>query len=125
MDLIALRDYVLSIPGVTEDTPFGDDVLVFRIGGRIFLFMALNGGPMHVSLKCNPELACRLRESYAQISPGYHLNKKHWITLSGLASLPEGLVQRLVRHSYNCVLKKLPRSLREGLHELPNAGGEL
>lgn len=119
MDLLALRDYALSLPRVTEDAPFGATVLVFRIGGKIFLFMALDGGPLQVSLKCAPERSRELRERYAQVAPGYHLNKKHWITLSGLATLPESLVRRLVRHSYNCVLQKLPRAGRAGLHELP------
>lgn len=119
MDLLALRDFALSLPGVSEDSPFGDSVLVFRVGSKIFLFMALDGGPLHVSLKCSPARAVRLRECYVQIVPGYHLNKRHWITLGEPASLPDCLVEGLVVHSYNCVLTKLPKYLRVGLHELP------
>ena len=119
MDLMGLRDYALALPGVTEDCPFGEGALVFRVGGKIFVFMSLYGGPIQVSMKCDPELARHLREQYPQITPGYHLNKKHWITLGELKTLPEGLVQRQVRHSYRCVLKKLPKAVRKGLGELP------
>lgn len=118
MDLVELRGYALSLPEATEDFPFADDTLVFRVAGKIFLFMSLDGGPVQVSLKCDPDLSIRLREQYAQITPGFHMNKKHWITIASIPTLPGALVRRQVRHSYNCVRAKLPKAVRARIAEL-------
>ena len=115
MDLVEVRGFALSLPGATEDCPFGDEILVFRVGDKIFALMSLEGGPIRLSLKCAPALSEKLRESYPQIVPGYHMNKKHWITISDCRSLPGELVQRQICHSYMCVLKKLPKGVRMGI----------
>ena len=101
--------------GATEDCPFGDETLVFRVGDKIFALISLEGEPIGLSLKCDPSLSERLRENYPQIVPGYHMNKKHWITISDCRSLPGELVQRQICQSYMCVLKKLPKGVRMGI----------
>lgn len=111
MNLEELRTYCLSLPEVTEDMPFGEDFLVFRIYGKIFALTDMNSIPSYVNLKCDPEKALELREEYAEITAGYHMNKKHWNTLQ-IEKLPKGLVQELIRHSYDEVLKKVPKRLQ-------------
>lgn len=111
MNLEELRTYCLSLPEVTEDMPFGEDFLVFRIYGKIFALTDMNSIPSYVNLKCDPEKALELREEYAEITAGYHMNKKHWNTLQ-IEKLPNGLVQELIRHSYDEVLKKVPKRLQ-------------
>ena len=115
MNLEELRDYCLSLPHVTEDMPFGEDFLVFRIANRIFALMNLNRVPMSVSLKCDPERAIELREQYPdKIIAGYHLNKKHWNTVL-LEGLPPALIKEMIQHSYDQVLAKVPKKEREVL----------
>lgn len=115
MNLEELRTYCLSLPHVTEDMPFGEDFLVFRICNRIFALTNLEHIPVSVSLKCEPERAVELREEYPdKIVAGYHLNKKHWNTVL-LESLPEALIKEMVQHSYNQVLAKVPKKEREAL----------
>jgi predicted DNA-binding protein (MmcQ/YjbR family) len=75
MDLAEFREYCLNKPGATEDTPFGDDVLVFRVGGKIFSLTSLESFPVTVNLKCDPDLALELRDRYDQVRPGYHMKK--------------------------------------------------
>ena len=113
MNLEELREYCLSLPHTTEDMPFGEDVLVFRIRNRIFALTNLNQIPVNVSLKCDPERAIELREQYPeQIVAGYHLNKKHWNTVL-LESLPPALIKEMIQHSYDQVLAKVPKKERE------------
>ena len=113
MILEELREYCLSLPYLTEDIPFGEDVLVFRICNRIFVLTNLESVPLRVSLKCNPERAIELREQYPeQIIAGYHLNKKHWNTVL-LEDLPPALIKEMIQHSYDQVLAKVPKKERE------------
>ena len=115
MNLEEFREYCLSLPYVTEDMPFGEDVLVFRICNRIFVLTNLESVPLRVSLKCNPERAIKLREQYPeQIIAGYHLNKKHWNTVL-LEVLPPTLIKEMIQHSYDQVLAKVPKKERETL----------
>src|SRR5689334_7726441 len=81
MDLEKFREYCLTKSGATEDTPFGADVLVFRIGTKIFALAPLEQIPATANLKCDPDLALELRDRYEQIRPGYHMSKKHWNTV--------------------------------------------
>ena len=110
-----LRAYFLSKPGVTAELPFGPDTLVFKAGGRVFALIPLEGEGFAISLKCDPERAVQLRETYAWIVPGYHLNKQHWNTLTPPATAPLMLLHELISHSYDLVVQKLPKSQREGL----------
>lgn len=115
MNLEELREYCLSLPHVTEDMPFDDDILVFRICNRIFVLTSLETKPFRISLKCNPERAVELREQYPdKIVPGYHLNKKHWNTVF-LEDLPPVLIDEMIQHSYDQVLAKVPKKEREFL----------
>ena len=115
MNLEELRKYCLSLPLVTEDMPFGEDILVFRIYNRIFALTNLECNPVSVNLKCNPERAVELREQYPnKIVAGYHMNKKHWNTVL-LESLPLTLIKKMIQHSYDQVLTKVPKKEKEAL----------
>ena len=104
MDAAALRKWCLSQPGATEDFPFGPEHSVFKVGGKLFAISALGRTPLDVSVKCEPELAVELRNSYDAIQPGYHLNKRHWNTIALDGSLPDKLVRDLVQDSYDLVV---------------------
>ena len=126
MNIEDVRDYCLSLPLVTEDFPFDETTLVFRIGGKIFAMMDLENTEWFV-LKCFPEYALELRERYPEIAPAWHMNKKHWNQLNLFGSLPDKLVQLLIRHSYNEVVKKMPRKLKTeaNIHPLPDGDKRL
>ena len=105
MDIETLRDYCLSKPGVTESFPFGEDTLVFKADGKIFLLTSLSdGGKFNV--KCDPERAIELRERYTEVQPGYHMNKKHWNTVDMNGQLTSGQLVEMIDHSYQLVAKK-------------------
>ena len=111
MDIEAVREYCLSLPRATEDMPFGDGVLVFRLCGKIFGCLSLEGDD-YFAVKCNPEYALELRERYPEIEPAYHWNKKYWNQLPLRGSLSSELIQSLIRHSYAEVAAKLTAKLR-------------
>jgi len=110
MNLAEFREYCLTKPGATEGTPFGPDVLVFKVGGKMFALAALDEVPTTINLKCDPDLALDLRDRYEQVRPGYHMNKKHWNTveIEGGISLVE--LRRMIDHSYELVVKNLPKA---------------
>ena len=110
MDLAQFREYCLSKPRATEGTPFGPDVLVFKVRGKMFALAALEEVPTTVNLKCDPDLALELRDRYEQIQPGYHMNKKHWNTVEIESGIPDAEVRKMIDHSYELVAKKLPKS---------------
>src|SRR6266705_4708111 len=96
MDLQEFREYCLSKPGASESTPFGDDVLVFRVGGKMFALAPLDEVPATVNLKCDPELALDLRDRYEQVQPGYNMNKKHWNTMELSGRIPEAELRKMI-----------------------------
>ncbi len=106
-----LRDTCLSLPHATEDFPFDADVLVFRIGGKIFAMISV-GNADSVNLKALPELSEEWREQYTQVTPGYHMNKTHWNTVY-FEGLSHDFIQEMVVHSYTLVKQKLPLKLRQ------------
>jgi predicted DNA-binding protein (MmcQ/YjbR family) len=110
LDIVTFREYCLGKPHVTEGTPFGEDVLVFKVGGKMFALTGLDSVPVTVNLKCDPDLALELRDRYEQVQPGYHMNKKHWNTVEIEAGIPDAELQQMIDHSYELVLKGLPRS---------------
>lgn len=112
MNIEEVRDYCLSLPQVTEDFPFDETTLVFRIAGKIFAMVDLENTEWFV-LKCEPEYALDLREKYPEISGAWHMNKKYWNQLNLYGTLSDKLIQDLIRHSYNEVIKKLPKKIRE------------
>jgi predicted DNA-binding protein (MmcQ/YjbR family) len=109
-----LRRWCLAQAGAVEDFPFGPATSVFKVGGRIFALSALDRTPLEVSVKCEPELAVDLRDSYGAIRPGYHLNKRHWNTVTLDGSLPDQLVRELIEDSYDLVVSALPKRARPG-----------
>jgi predicted DNA-binding protein (MmcQ/YjbR family) len=112
MHLDAFREYCLKKPGATEGTPFGEDVLVFKVGGKMFALAALDEVPARVNLKCDPDLALGLRDRYEQVRPGYHMNKKHWNTVEIDSAIPEAELRKMIDHSYELVVQSLPKAKR-------------
>lgn len=115
MDLATFREYCLKKAGATEGTPFGETVLVFKVGGKIFALAALDEVPTTVNLKCDPDLALELRDRYEQVRPGYHMNKKHWNTVEIDRGIPEAELRKMIDHSYELVVKSLPKAGRAKL----------
>ena len=107
MDLAQFREYCLSKPRATEGTPFGSDVLVFKVGGKMFALAALDEVPTTVNLKCEPDLALDLRDRYEEVRPGYHMNKKHWNTVEIDTGIPDAELRKMIDHSYELVAKSL------------------
>lgn len=111
-----IRTYCLSLsPSVTEDFPFDENTLTFRIGNKIFALLALDAAPASVNLKCEPEKAVKLREMYDNIIPGYHMNKKHWNTVKDTESMDPALLKELIANSYLLVVSSLPKKIKEEL----------
>ena len=104
MTLDQLLDHSLAKPDVEESFPFGPDVLVLKVKGKVFLLIPLDRDPLQFNVKCNPEKAIELREEYASIIPGYHMNKKHWNTIILDGTVPSKLIYELIDHSYELVL---------------------
>jgi predicted DNA-binding protein (MmcQ/YjbR family) len=103
MSSAELRRICLARPGAVEEFPFGPETSVFKVGGKMFALAGLKRKPLKVSVKCEPELGEQLRGTYAEIEPGYHLNKRHWLTVTcGEAAMDE-LVRELVAGSYDLV----------------------
>ena len=115
MTAAALRRWCLSRPGVTEERPFGPRTTVFKVAGKMFALGDLSATPLRISVKCEPELAEQLRVSYPAIAPGYHLNKRHWNTVTLDGSLPDSMVRDMLEDSYDLVVAALPRARREEL----------
>jgi predicted DNA-binding protein (MmcQ/YjbR family) len=101
-----------SFAGAVEDHPFGDGVAVFKVGGRMFALVALEEEPGSVNLKCDPDAAEELRAQYAAIRPGYHQNKRHWNTVDLDGSVPDQEWRDMLDHSYELVVRGLPRAER-------------
>ena len=102
MNIEELREYCLSLPGASEDFPFDETTLAFKVGGKIFVLTDLDG-PLSVNLKCNPEKAIELREHYPSVKPGYHMNKKHWNTITIDGSVNDEMLKSWISDSYELV----------------------
>lgn len=107
MDLEGFREYCLRKPGATEEMPFGPDVLVFKVGGKMFALTSLERFPAAANLKCDPDLALDLRDQYEQVTPGYHMNKKHWNTVEIDSGIPDVELRKMIDHSYDLVARKV------------------
>lgn len=115
MDVAAFREYCLKKAHVTEGTPFGEDVLVFKVGAKIFALASLDEIPATANLKCDPDRALELRDRYEQVRPGYHMNKKHWNTVELDSGVPDNELRKMIDHSYDLVAKSLPKAVRAKL----------
>jgi predicted DNA-binding protein (MmcQ/YjbR family) len=102
-------------PGAVEDYPFGEEVAVFKVAGRMFALVPLGETPGSVSLKCDPGLAISLRARYVGVTPGYHLSKRHWNTVALDGSVPDQELLELIDHSYDLVVARLTRAQRDQL----------
>lgn len=116
MDIETVREYCLSKRATTEEFPFDDTTLVFKVAGKMFACMPLEKADMLI-LKCDAEYALELREEHSAIEPAWHFNKKYWNQLR-ISELEEGLLKRLIDHSYDEVIRKMPRKLREEIETL-------
>ena len=110
-----LRSLCLGFAGAEETYPFGPRTTVFKVRGKIFAIAALDAEPPSISLKCEPGLALQLRANHAAITPGYHLNKRHWNTVALDGSVPEQLLRDMVEDSYDLVVESLPKRIRDDL----------
>jgi predicted DNA-binding protein (MmcQ/YjbR family) len=115
MDIDQLREYCLAKAGVEETLPFGPDVLVFKVLGKIFLLCPLNTPGLQFNANCDPDLAVELREQYACVQPGYHMNKKHWNTVLVDGTVPVKRLKEWIDHSYTLVADSLPKKLKSQL----------
>ena len=116
MRLATVQDHCLKKKGkITEEFPFGEDVLVYKVEGKVFLLTRVEEHPLSLNLKCDPDHAIELREQYDAVTPGYHMNKKHWNTVVLDGSVPVGEVLKMIDHSYEQVVKGLPLKVRKKL----------
>lgn len=124
MDIVDLREYVMSLPLVEECQPFGDDSVVYKVGGKMFLCCVLEYAE-RVAVKCQPDRAVVLRDNYlSAITPAWHFNKKHWNDIY-FEQLPRDVVEREIRHSYLTVIREnvTPKLLREELLQVAGEAG--
>jgi predicted DNA-binding protein (MmcQ/YjbR family) len=111
MNVEEIRAYCIDKKGVTESFPFDDDTLVFKVLDKIFLLISLERQPLRINVKCDPEKAIELRDSYSDnILPGYHMNKLHWNTVIINQELSNTLIKKFIDDSYHLVLKSLPKA---------------
>ncbi len=121
MDVESLRAFCLSLPQVTECFPFDEWTITFKVEGKMFLFCGLNEAEKRIVLKCDPDLAVELRDRYPDIEPGYHMNKRLWITIWLCPSMSDHVTRDCIVHAYTEVIKKMPRTKREPLLKLLEA----
>jgi predicted DNA-binding protein (MmcQ/YjbR family) len=109
-----VREVLLAKPHAEEETPFGPEALVYKVGGKMFALLTVEEIPVRMNLKCDPERALDLRDRHEGIIPGYHMNKKHWNTLVLDQTLSADLIRELIDHSYSLVFAALPQKARAG-----------
>jgi len=114
MNIEEIRDYCISKPGSSEGFPFDEVTLVFKVAGKMFALINLDGNPS-INLKCDPEKVLELREEFESVKPGYHMNKKHWNTIMLDGRIPDDRLRAWIKDSYNLVVAKLPKVVREEL----------
>ena len=114
MNIEEFREYCLSLKWVEEKFPFGENVLVFYVGEKIFCLTDIESFDW-INVKCDPDQAIALREQYPEVVPGYHMNKKHWNSIRIGGAIPDKLIKEWIHNSYQLVLKGLPKKIRSGL----------
>jgi len=115
LNIEELRDYCLQKNQVTEGFPFGEDTLVFKVGGKLFLLIGL-GEANRFNVKCEPELAVELRELHPEVMPGFHMNKVHWNTVYMDGGLTRKQLCDMIDHSYQQVIKSLPKKIQDEIN---------
>ena len=111
MNIQEFRDYCISKPGVTEEFPFGPEALVFKVGGKMFTLTGIEDFA-NINLKCKPEKVPDRIENYSAVQPGYHMNKKHWITILMDGTIPDKTIREWVDESYELVFSSLPENVK-------------
>ena len=112
MNIEEIREYALSLPHVTEDMPFGPDALALRIGGKIFCLFDLSGHWRFYNLKVDPDFSVELQDRYGCIRPGFHMNKRHWISVDLNSNIPLTIEKDIIRHAYHQTAKGLSKKRR-------------
>lgn len=118
MNIEVLRNYCISKKGVEEAFPFDQETLVFKVMGKLFLLTGINSHPVEFNVKCDPEKAIELREKYACVQPGYHMNKKHWNTIVCDGSVSTKQLNQWIDDSYTLVVSGLSKKEKETLQNL-------
>lgn len=119
MDFNQIKSYCISKTGAYEDYPFGPDTLVVKAESKMFALLSQSGNKVTISLKCDPFVAQNLRQQYAAVKPGYHLNKEHWNTVTIDDSIPDSELRWMVDHSYDMVVKGLTKAEKARLASHP------
>ena len=119
MNRDAILEVCAGLTGAVEDYPFGDEVAVFKVGGRMFALVPLGGEPVTMNLKCDPEVALELRARYHAVRPGYHQNKRHWNTVEVDGSIGDDELREMIADSYHLVVRGLPAAQRTRLTDPP------
>ena len=123
IDYEKLCEYLLGKPGGWQDMPFGPDALVFKVLNKMYALVAWQSDPMTISLKADPVDALILRKQYDAVTPGYHMNKKHWNTVTLDGSIPDAEVRRMIDESYNLVVQGMTRTDQARVKRLGTEGG--
>ena len=118
MNIEDIREYCISKKGVTEEFPFDEVTLVFKVMGKMFLLSGLDNVPLAFNVKCEPDRALKLRESYPSVLPGYHMSKRHWNTVEVDGSLSNDQLREMIDHSYELIAEGLTRKLKDELAAL-------
>lgn len=113
MNIEEVREFALSLKNATEGFPFGEEFLVFKVEGKMFLLLPLEVEEPFISVKCHPDFTDELRDRYSAVEPAWHFNKKYWNMIYLERDMPEQEICRWIRHSYQEVLAKLPKKTRE------------
>lgn len=116
MTLEDIRKYCLAKPGTTEELPFDDRTLVYKVMGKVFAIVGMDA--TFANLKCDPEKAIELRAQYEEVTPGYHMNKKHWISVEYTGAIPKRDVYQWIDNSYNLVAARLTKAQKAQLSAL-------
>ncbi|MCM1079943.1 MAG: MmcQ/YjbR family DNA-binding protein [Bacteroidales bacterium] len=124
MNIEQIREYCLSLPVTSEDCPFGEEYLAFRVKEKIFAMIDLNN-PEWFVLKCHPDTALVLRETHSEIKAAWHMNKKHWNQIDIFGLLPDTLIKDMIRHSYEEVVAKMPKKIKTEHPELMTVSSAL
>lgn len=112
-----LREVALSLPYVSEEMPFGPDYIVYKVGGKMFMLLALDTPYPSINVKCDPDRAIELRMRYSAVRPGYHMNKRHWNTIRGDMDMDKRGIVHEIHLSYQLVFEKLPKKTKTSLQE--------
>jgi len=113
-----IRAYCATKKGATEDFPFDFQTLVFKVGGRMFALTGIDAAELSVNLKCDPYRSIELRSRYSQVTPGYHMSKKHWNTVCIDGVIPDKEILEMIDHSYDLVYRGLTKNTREEIDRL-------